>query len=80
MIDVFNDMPETLKRQILVREQLGFAFNRRAAKNKDRADRNEALRILTDVAAQQGPSSETLGLIGREDERSEVKEGGKVHV
>jgi len=65
MIALFNDMPETLKRQILVREQLGFAHNRRADKNKDSADRAEALRILTDVAEQQGPSSETLGLIGR---------------
>jgi tetratricopeptide (TPR) repeat protein len=65
MIALFNDMPETLKRQILVREQLGFAYNRRAGKNKDLADRAEALRILTGVADQQGPSSETLGLIGR---------------
>ena len=65
MIALFNDMPETIKRQILVREQLGFAYNRRAGKNKDLGDRAEALRILTDVAEQQGPSSETLGLIGR---------------
>lgn len=65
MISLFTDMPETLKRQILVREQLGFAYNRRAGKNKDLADRAEALRILTNVAEQQGPSSETLGLIGR---------------
>lgn len=65
IIAVFNDMPEVLKRQILVREQLGFAYNRRAGKNKDLSDRAEALRILTDVAEQHGPSSETLGLIGR---------------
>ena len=65
MIAVFGDMPETLKRQILVREQLGFAYNRRAGKTKNAADRAEALRILTDVEAQQGASSETCGLIGR---------------
>lgn len=65
MIALFNDMPEMLKRQILVREQLGFAYNRRAGKNNDLSDRAEALRILTDVAEQQGPSSETLGLMGR---------------
>lgn len=65
MIALFNDMPETLKRQILVREQLGFAYNRRAGRDANPADRAEALRILTDVAQQQGPSSETLGLIGR---------------
>jgi hypothetical protein len=65
MIAVYSDMPEMLKRQILVREQVGFAYNRRAGKSKNLADRAEALRILTEVEAQQGPSSETCGLIGR---------------
>jgi tetratricopeptide (TPR) repeat protein len=65
MIDLYDAMPETLKRQILVREQLGFAYNRRAGKNKNLGDRAEALRILTEVTQQQGPSSETWGLIGR---------------
>lgn len=65
MIQLYDEMPETLKRQVLVREQLGFAYNRRAGKKKDGSDRAEALRILTGVADQQGPSSETLGLIGR---------------
>lgn len=65
MITLFYDMPEVLKRQVLVREQLGFAYNRRGENNKDVADCAEALRILTDVTRQQGPSSETLGLIGR---------------
>ncbi|MEM7427839.1 MAG: TRAFs-binding domain-containing protein [Pseudomonadota bacterium] len=65
MISVFGEMQDALQRQILVREQLGFAYNRRAGKNKDPADRAEALRILTEVEDQQGPSSETCGLIGR---------------
>lgn len=65
MIGLFNEMPEALKRQILVREQLGFAYNRRAGKTGNPADRSEALRILTDVETQQGASSETCGLIGR---------------
>ncbi len=65
MIAVFGDMPETLKRQILVREQLGFAYNRRAGANQNTADRAEALKILADVEAQQGANSETCGLIGR---------------
>ena len=65
MIAVFGSMPETLKRQILVREQLGFAYNRRAGANQNAADRAEALKILADVEAQQGASSETCGLIGR---------------
>ena len=76
MIALFDEMPEMLKRQILVREQLGFAYNRRAGKNKDLGDRAEVLRILTNVADQQGPSSETLGLIGRihKDEWKEAVE------
>ena len=65
MIAFFDKMPEVLKRQILVREQLGFAYNRRAGETKNPADRAEALRILEDVEKQQGPSSETCGLIGR---------------
>ena len=65
MIAFFEKMPEVLKRQILVREQLGFAYNRRAGETKNPVDRAEALRILEDVEKQQGPSSETCGLIGR---------------
>ncbi len=78
MIALFGDMPETLKRQILVREQLGLAYNRRAGQKEDLGDRAEALRILTGVAEQQGPSSETLGLIGRihKDEWKEAVEAG----
>jgi hypothetical protein len=65
MIAAVQDMPEALRRQVLVREQLGFGYNRRAGKTKNLADRAEALRILTEVEAQQGASSETCGLIGR---------------
>lgn len=65
MISFYDKMPEVLKRQILVQEQLGFAYNRRAGKTKNPVDRVEALRILEDVEKQQGPSSETCGLIGR---------------
>ncbi|NTW81923.1 MAG: DUF4071 domain-containing protein [Chlorobiaceae bacterium] len=80
MISLFNDMPEMLKRQVLVREQLGFAYNRRAGENNDCADRVEALRILTDVDKEQGPSSETLGLIGRihKDKWKEAQDTGDV--
>ena len=65
MIALHADMPEVLKRQILVREQLGFAYNRRAGVTGNPADRAEALQILEAVERQQGPSSETCGLIGR---------------
>ena len=78
MIAVHNDMPEALKRQVLVREQLGFGYNRRAGQTKNMADRAVALRILDDVEAQQGPSSETCGLIGRihKDNWSDAVESG----
>ena len=80
MIQLFQDMPEELKRQIMVREQLGFAYNRRASATKNMADRAEALSILTAVSEQQGPSSETLGLIGRihKDQWKEALQEGEL--
>jgi hypothetical protein len=65
MLSFFDKMPDVLKRQILVREQLGFAYNRRAGQTENPADRAKALKILEEVEEQQGPSSETCGLIGR---------------
>lgn len=70
MIALHDRMPAPLKRQIMIREQLGFAYNRRAGDKKrppeDRAaDRRRALEILEAVEEEQGPSSETCGLIGR---------------
>ena len=79
MIAFYEEMPEVLKRQILVREQLGFAYNRRATTNQDPSDRDQALRILTEVEEQQGPSSETCGLMGRihKDNWAEALEHGE---
>lgn len=65
MIGLYEEMPETLKRQILVREQLAFALNRRAGEEKNLADRDRALALLEAVEQEQGPSAETCGLIGR---------------
>lgn len=79
MIALYGQMPEVLKRQILVREQLGFAYNRRASLNQSPADRHEALRLLEEVEDQQGPSSETCGLIGRiyKDQWTEALQTGR---
>ncbi|MFN9989308.1 MAG: TRAFs-binding domain-containing protein, partial [Cyanobacteriota bacterium] len=79
MIALYGQMPEVLKHQILVREQLGFAYNRRATQEHNPADRIEALRILEEVEDQQGPSSETCGLIGRiyKDQWTEALEAGR---
>lgn len=79
MILFYGQMPEVLKRQILVREQLGFAYNRRAGQKMNIADRVEALRVLEAVEDQQGPSSETCGLIGRiyKDKWKEALDAGR---
>ena len=70
MSDLYESMPEALKRQVLVREQLAFGLNRRAGDRnrakEDRAeDRSRALAILEAIEDERGPSSETCGLIGR---------------
>lgn len=65
MVALYDAMPEVLKRSILVREQLAFALNRRAGKVIDSPDRRRAIELLADVEKQQGPSSETSGLVGR---------------
>ena len=58
MIDFIKDMPEQLRRTVMVQEQLGLALNR--------AGRHEqAASILKDLIEQRGPSSETLGILGR---------------
>jgi tetratricopeptide (TPR) repeat protein len=72
MIDLYERLPAALKRSVLIREQLGFAHNRAG-------NRNEALRILEDIIAEQGPSSETCGLIGRvyKDKWTEARQAGR---
>jgi hypothetical protein len=58
MIDLYAHMPPPLKRARMMREQLGFALNR--------AERfEEAEKVLTEVIAEFGSSSETNGLLGR---------------
>ncbi|MGH2949585.1 MAG: TRAFs-binding domain-containing protein [Solirubrobacteraceae bacterium] len=65
-------MPEPVRRTLLVREQYGFALNR-AGRSQD-AER-ELLAVLED----HGPSSETLGLLGRVyKDRWEAERGGSV--
>ena len=86
MIDLYEAMPAALKRQVLVREQLALALNRRAGEEKRPADRRRALEILESVESEQGPSSETCGLIGRiykdlwEEAEREGSEAGGGHL
>jgi hypothetical protein len=46
MIEVYGQLPEFLQGQVTVRQQLAFAYNRRAEKDHDPADRQRALEIL----------------------------------
>ncbi len=58
MIDLYHRMPLPLQRAKMMREQLGFALNREG-------QFAEAEKVLAEVIAEFGPSSETNGLLGR---------------
>jgi MAP3K TRAFs-binding domain len=58
MIELYDRMPRPLQQAKMMREQLGFALNR-----KGRFE--EAAKVLEAVIAEFGPSSETNGLLGR---------------
>jgi len=58
MIALAGRMPEPLRKTVLVQEQLGFALNRVGRSV-------EAETVLTKLITTRGPSSETLGLLGR---------------
>jgi hypothetical protein len=58
MIALYERMPQPLQRAKMMREQLGFALNREGRFE-------EAEKVLKDVIAEFGPSSETNGLLGR---------------
>ena len=58
MVDVVARMSAPLAATVMVQEQLGFALNRLGR-------RKEAERVLTDLIARRGPSSETCGILGR---------------
>jgi tetratricopeptide (TPR) repeat protein len=58
MIDLYHRMPLPLQRAKMMREQLGFALNRERRFE-------EAEKVLSEVIAEFGPSSETNALLGR---------------
>jgi len=58
MVALVEKMARPLAETVLVREQLGLALNRL---NR----RDEAEKVLTDLIEDRGPSSETLGILGR---------------
>ena len=58
MIALYERMPAPMQRAKMMREQLGFALNRERRFE-------EAEKVLKEVIAEFGPSSETNGLLGR---------------
>ena len=58
MIELFNRLPLPLKRNIMVREQYALALNRLER-------RQEAVEVLEEILKEQGPGSETNGIMGR---------------
>jgi hypothetical protein len=72
MIDLVEKMSPPLARTVLVQEQLAFALNREKR-------RNEAERLLVTIIEENGPSSETNGLLGRvyKDQWEEALNSGK---
>jgi MAP3K TRAFs-binding domain len=71
MVSLVDKMTPPLKETVLVREQLGLALNR--LKRRD-----EAEEVLTKLIAERGPSSETLGILGRvyKDSWDDARKGG----
>jgi len=65
MIAVYEAMPDDVRVQVHIRQQAAFAYNRRAERTGSAADRDVALFILRRLEAEQGPNSETCGLLGR---------------
>jgi hypothetical protein len=58
MVALVGKMSRPLASTVMVREQLGFALNRLGR-------REEAEQVLEQLVQERGPSSETLGLLGR---------------
>jgi MAP3K TRAFs-binding domain len=68
MIALYPRLPEAVRSAVLVREQLAFALNRKAATvdGLERANlRGRATQLLEQIVADGGPNSETCGLLGR---------------
>lgn len=58
MIAFIDSLPTHVKNTVMVQEQLGFALNRIG-------EREQAIHVLETVLNQNGPSSETYGILGR---------------
>lgn len=58
MIDFIRLLPAHIQKTVMVQEQLGFALNRVK-------ERDESIKVLEKILKDNGPSSETYGILGR---------------
>jgi hypothetical protein len=82
MISLFERLPQVIRQTVLVREQLAFALNRKAAKaTADQREqlRDQAVRLLEEIIAERGANGETCGLLGRifKDRWDEARKAGE---
>ena len=68
LVEFIQSLPPFLKQTTLIREQYGFALNRANQKN-------EAIKVLEKLIEENGPGSETCGILGRvyKDKYNELK-------
>ena len=76
MVQLCDAFPDYLQSYIVVRQQWALALNRR---NRP-ADRDKAIRLLSQLLKERGPDPETLGILGRihKDRYKELKSAGSI--
>ncbi len=74
MVNLANEFPDHLKANVMVRQQLALALNRR----NQAGDRDRAQRVLEDLLKEKGADPETQGILGRvhKDRYRELKSKG----
>ena len=74
MVNLSDKFPDSLKSNVIVRQQRALALNRR----KKPGGRDEALRILQKLIAEKGADPETQGILGRvhKDQYKDLKNKG----
>jgi tetratricopeptide (TPR) repeat protein len=63
MVEFIEKLPSHVQQTVMVQEQYGFALNRTQADGNQ--NREKAIRVLKKVIKDNGPSSETYGILGR---------------
>jgi len=66
MVELIESFPGQLRRAPMVREQYAFSLNRRHGTQAGTPnDRDRAIQVLDELITEQGPTSESCGLLGR---------------